>query len=60
MESLLPDAASIVGIDENTACVFDLAAKQCEVIGAGRVVLRRRGQEKTFGAGSKFTWEEFR
>ena len=60
MESLLPDTASIVGIDENTACVFDLTAKQCEVIGAGRVVLRRRGQEKTFGAGSKFTWEEFR
>jgi hypothetical protein len=60
MESLLPDTASIVGIDENTACVFDLAAKQCEVIGAGRVILRRRGQEKTFGAGAKFNWEEFR
>lgn len=59
MESLLPDTATIVGIDENTACTFDLAAQQCEVIGAGRVVLRRRGQEKTFGSGSEFGWQEF-
>jgi cyanophycinase-like exopeptidase len=59
MESLLPDTATIVGIDENTACTFDLAAQQCEVIGAGRVVLRRRGHEKTFGAGTRLGWEEF-
>ena len=59
MESLLPETATLAGIDENTACTFDLAARQCEVIGAGRVILRHRGQEKTFGAGSKFDWEEF-
>jgi len=59
MESLLPETATMVGIDENTACTFDLSARQCEVIGAGRVILRHRGQEKTFGAGSKFGWEEF-
>ena len=59
MEALLPETATIVGIDENTACTFDPAARQCEVIGAGRVILRHRGQEKTFGAGSKFDWEEF-
>ena len=59
MESLLPETATMVGIDENTACTFDLSARQCEVIGAGRVILRQRGQEKTFGAGSKFGWEEF-
>jgi cyanophycinase-like exopeptidase len=58
MESLLPASAAIVGIDENTACLFDLAARQCEVIGSGRVVVRRPGQERTFAAGAKFGWEE--
>ena len=60
MEALLPETAMMVGIDENTACIFDIAAQQCEVMGAGRVILRRRGQEKTFGAGSTFDWREFK
>jgi hypothetical protein len=39
--------------------VIDLAAQTCEVFGSGRVVLRRRGQEKSFAAGAKFDWQEF-
>jgi cyanophycinase-like exopeptidase len=58
MEALLPVTASMVGIDENTACLFDLAARQCEVLGSGRVVVIRRGEEKVFASGSKFGWEE--
>lgn len=59
MESLLPPSAAILGIDENTACLIDLAARTCEVFGSGRVVIRRQGQEKAFAAGIKFSWQEF-
>jgi cyanophycinase-like exopeptidase len=60
MESLLPSSAAILGIDENTACLFDLESKTCEVFGSGRVVVRRQGQEKAFAGGTKFGWEELR
>lgn len=58
MEDLLPPSAHMIGLDENTACVFDLAAQTCEVFGSGRVVLRRKGQEKTFAAATHFAWTE--
>lgn len=58
MESLLPESATILGIDENTACVLDLESKTCEVFGSGRAVVRHNGQEKTFAAGRTFGWEE--
>jgi cyanophycinase-like exopeptidase len=60
MEELLPGSAHMIGLDENTACVFDLAAQTCEVFGLGRVVLRRAGQEKSFSPGMKFGWEELK
>jgi cyanophycinase-like exopeptidase len=59
MEELLPDEAVMLGLDENTACLLDLTAKSCEVFGAGRVILRHRGNEKIFSSGAKFGWEEF-
>ncbi len=58
MESLLPPSAAILGIDENTACLFDLTDRSCEVFGSGRVIIRKQGQEKAFAAGNKFGWEE--
>ncbi len=60
MEDLLPPSARMIGLDENTACVMDLAAQTCEVFGSGRVILRHQGQEKSFAVGSKFGWEEFK
>lgn len=60
MEALLPASAAILGIDENTACLVDVMAQTCEVIGTGRVVVRRRGEEKSFASGSKFDWRELR
>jgi len=59
MEDLLPESARMIGLDENTACVIDLATQSCEVFGSGRVVLRHQGQEKSFTAGTKFDWQEF-
>ncbi|MBP7689277.1 MAG: hypothetical protein KA765_15280 [Thermoflexales bacterium] len=58
MEALLPPSAAILGIDENTACLFDLESKTCEVFGSGRVVARRHSQEKAFAGGTKFDWSE--
>jgi len=60
MEDLLPESTHMIGLDENTACVLDLAAQTCEVFGAGRVVLRRAGQEKSFSPGMKFSCEELK
>ncbi len=60
MEDLLPESARMIGLDENTACVIDLAAQTCEVFGSGRGVLRHQGQEKSFAAGTKFGWQEFK
>ncbi len=60
MEDLLPESAHMIGLDENTACVIDLAAQTCEVFGSGRVILRRQGQEKSFTAGMKFSWDELK
>lgn len=58
MEDLLPKPARMIGLDENTACVIDLAAQTCEVFGSGRVIVRHAGQERSFAAGAKFGWEE--
>ena len=58
MEDLLPESAHMIGLDENTACVIDLAEQTCEVFGSGRVVVRQRGQEKAFPPGQKFGWDQ--
>jgi cyanophycinase-like exopeptidase len=60
MEELLPEPARMIGVDENTACVIDLATQTCEVFGSGRVVVRRASQEKSFSPGTKFGWEELK
>jgi cyanophycinase-like exopeptidase len=48
LEQSLPDSATILGIDEYTACILDLGSGQGHVIGAGQVTVRRRGCERTF------------
>lgn len=52
MEPDLPDDAFVLGIDEHTACVFDLEAATASVLGRGEVTVRRRGMSTTFEAGS--------
>jgi cyanophycinase-like exopeptidase len=60
MESLLPESAHMIGLDENTACVIDLAVHSVEVFGSGRVILRHAGHEKAFLAGATFSLEELK
>lgn len=54
LESLLPEGCGVLGLDEHTACLIDLARDEAMVKGIGRVVWRRGGQEVSFNAGEHF------
>jgi hypothetical protein len=60
MEQQLPGDTVIVGIDEYTACLFDLPAQTCRVMGAGSVTLRCDGQEWVYASGETFAFEQLR
>jgi hypothetical protein len=46
LEGLLPDDVAILGLEEHTACIIDLARKEVRIRGIGSVVLRRAGSER--------------
>lgn len=54
LEGLLPGDVSILGLDEHTACLLDLAAGEARVKGIGRVTLMRDGREIVFEQGERF------
>ena len=54
LEALLPPSVTILGIDEHTAAVLDLAAGTAQVRGQGGVTVRHEGNEQVFGSGSAF------
>jgi hypothetical protein len=54
LEQRLPSPCSVLGIDENTACVLDLDSGDVQVMGAGQVTIRRSGCEDTFSSGTVF------
>ena len=45
---LLPDAVTVVGIDEHTALALDLKSQTCQVMGRGGVTILRHGDERRF------------
>lgn len=49
--ALLPGPATIVGLDEHTALVIDLAGGICRVIGRSGITLLKNGQEQRFEHG---------
>ena len=49
LETLLPDDATIIGIDEHTACIIDLNAQRINIQGIGNVTIRKKGREIKFG-----------
>jgi peptidase E len=51
LEAQLPASSTIIGLDEHTALVIDLATEQATVRGMGRVTLRRNGAERVLGKG---------
>ncbi len=46
--ALLPADQTVVGIDENTGLLLDLAEGHCEVVGVGGVTVLRRGEVRYF------------
>jgi len=49
LEAMLPETTGILGLDEHTALIIDPAKPDAIVRGMGRVTLRRRGRELSFG-----------
>ena len=52
MEQMLPDDCFVLGVDEHTACIFDLDAGSATVTGNGVVTIRRSGRSTEVPAGS--------
>jgi len=55
LESLLPESTVVLGVDEYTACVIDLAANECRVMASSGVTLRLNGEDTVFPSGSSFS-----
>jgi hypothetical protein len=51
---MLPSGLTVVGIDEQTALVLDLAAGGCRVLGKGGVTVLCEGKEQRFGRETSF------
>jgi cyanophycinase-like exopeptidase len=45
LEAMLPEGVHVLGVDEHTACIIDLATNEALVRGLGNVTLRRDGSE---------------
>jgi hypothetical protein len=60
LEALLPEDVIILGLDEHTACVMDLARQAGTVKGIGRVTVRHGGSEAIFEKGESFSLDRFR
>lgn len=54
LASKLPEEVSILGLDEHTACIIDLASEAITIKGIGAVTLRRRGLDITFTKGKTY------
>lgn len=57
LESLLPEDVKILGIDEHTACIIDLEARQIEITGIGGVTIREKRRELKIGKGDRVPLE---
>ncbi len=58
METMLPQDAWVLGVDEHTVLVADLEARTVSVSGRGGLTVRRRGKSQVFPAGTKLTVAE--
>ena len=58
LEERLPDSATILGIDEYTACIVDLGAREGLVMGAGQVTIRHKGCEMYYPPGTVFSLDQ--
>ena len=57
LESLLPEDVTILGIDEHTACIFDLEKQHIDIQGIGNVTIRKKGRVAQVGKGEKIPFQ---
>jgi cyanophycinase-like exopeptidase len=60
LEQSLPSTTTVLGIDEYTACILDLASNQAWVMAAGQVTVRRQGEELIYPSGESFGLDEIK
>jgi hypothetical protein len=60
MERELPAGAAVLGVDEHTAAVIDLAASTLAITGRGTVTVRRAGQSTVLPAGTSLSLADLR
>ncbi|MFJ4921662.1 hypothetical protein [Streptomyces sp. NPDC088725] len=60
LERELPDDSAVLGIDEHTAVIIDLAASAARVWGRGVMTIRRRGVSTPIPAGTVLTLDQLR
>lgn len=58
LRTLLPPSTTIIGIDEHTSCVIDLARGQCDVMGVGSVSVLVAGGDVVYPTGASFSVSE--
>ncbi len=58
LRQMLPDTATVIGIDELTSLVIDRAAGECQVMGLGQVHILRRASEKHLDSKTSFSLGE--
>jgi cyanophycinase-like exopeptidase len=52
LEGSLPEGAHVIGVDEHTALVFDLASGTAQVLGNGTVTVRHDGESRILTSGT--------
>jgi hypothetical protein len=60
LKAMLPTSTVVLGVDEHTAVIFDLAAGQCSVLGVGSVTIERGASSSEFPSGVSFPLDELR
>lgn len=60
LERDLPADAAVLGVDEHTALIIDLAAAEAEVVGRGGATVRKKGVSTVLPAGTRTSVDELR
>ncbi len=60
LERDMPAGSAVLGIDEHTATLFDLATDRVSVVGRGVLTVRRAGESVVYPAGTVISFDELR
>ena len=60
LQAMLPRTTNVLGVDEHTSCIVDVAEAQCHVMGLGTITIMNADGEATHIAGESFSLSELR